>query len=281
MKVYAGEFKKIYDPSIGENEKWYINDHTLIKAEDGWHLFGITHAEPADPLHEVLCAHAKSEDIFTKEMVKQPYPIKAEEEKGELHFWAPHAIKAEDTYYMYYCAGSLCGHDKYRIHLATSKDLKTWGKYENNPLVTDGFDARDPMVMKIGGKWVMYYTCNLKPEGGKHCVAAVFSDDLLSWGDKRVVFISDSEGTFGGPCESPFVINKGGKYYLFIGPYESYSDTVVIESDDPFSFKKENIVGRIPSHAAEVLTIGENYYITRCGWGEGGVYLAPLYFEEI
>ena len=31
MRVYADDFTKIYDPSIGEAEKWYINDHTIIK----------------------------------------------------------------------------------------------------------------------------------------------------------------------------------------------------------------------------------------------------------
>ena len=40
----VGEFSKIYDPSGGEKQRWYINDHTFIWAKDGkWHLFGITH----------------------------------------------------------------------------------------------------------------------------------------------------------------------------------------------------------------------------------------------
>ena len=283
MKVYSGEFKKIYDPSVGENEKWYINDHTIIKGEDGYHLFGITHEEPADPLNEKLCAHAFTKDILNTPMEKLPYPFASEESRGELHFWAPHVIKHENLYYMYYCGGSLEGHHNYQINLATSKDLYTWEKYENNPLFTDGVDARDPMIMRIDNKWVMYYTCNSTPEGGNHCVAVKFSDDLLNWSDKKVIFTSDKVGTFGGPCESPFVIKENGKYFLFIGPFGAYegayNDTAVYVSDDPFDFKKENLVGRIPSHAAEILIIDGKYYITRCGWGEGGVYLAPLYFE--
>ena len=130
----------------------------------------------------------------------------------------------------------------------------------------------------------MYYTCNSSPEGGYHTVAAVFSDDLVSWKGKKEVFISDMSGTCGGPCESPFVIKYKDKYLLFIGPYGAYSgdynDTAVYVSDDPLYFSKENIVGRIPSHAAEIMEINGNLYITRCGWGEGGVYLAPLYIEE-
>jgi hypothetical protein len=51
--VKAGEFVRIYDPSVGEKEKWYINDHCFASGDDGqWHLFGITHAEPANPMDE-------------------------------------------------------------------------------------------------------------------------------------------------------------------------------------------------------------------------------------
>ena len=285
MKVYADLFHKIYDPSVGENEKWYVNDHTIIKGEDGWHLYGITHREPSEPLEEILCAHATSPDILNVPFTKQPYPLCAEKEHRELHFWAPHVIKHDGLYYMYYCAGSLEGHDKYRLHLATSKDLVNWERHPENPLVIDGFDARDPMVLRVGNKWVMYYTCNSAPTGGNHCVAAVFSSDLIHWGDKRTVFTSDIVGTYGGPCESPFVEKVDDTYFLFIGAYSghlgycgNYSDTAVYASKDPFNFGGEP-VGRILSHAAEVLKIDGQYYVTHCGWRQGGVYLAKLHFE--
>ena len=282
-KVYVGEFNKIYDPSAGEPERWYVNDHTLVRGEDGWHLFGITHAEPADPLNEVLCAHALSEDLLSGTFRKLNPPLQAEKAHGELHFWAPHVIKHDGMYYMFYCAGSLEGHEGYRIHLALSEDLYHWTRCPENPLVIDGFDARDPMVLRIGNEWVMYYTCNTAPEGGHHCVACVRSDDLIHWRDKRNVFVSELSGTYGGPCESPFVECVDGRYYLFIGPYggydRAYTDTAVYVSDDPFRFEAENLVGHIPAHGAEVIRHEDRYYITHCGWGEGGVFLAPLYFE--
>ncbi len=284
MHVYAGEFRKIYDPSKGETEPWYINDHTLIRGADGWHLFGITHREPANPLNEILCAHAVGEDLLNGEMKKLPPPFSAEQEKGEAHFWAPHVIFLNGLYYMFYCAGSLEGHDRYRLHLAVSRDLYTWEKHPENPLVIDGFDARDPYVCRIGEKWIMYYTCNTSPEGGNHCVACVESDDLIHWHSKRSVFVSSLSGTCGGPCESPFVKEYRGKYYLFIGPFggygNAYSSTAVYESANPFAFPEENLVGRIPSHAAEIIETDGMLYITHCGWGQGGVYLAPLFFEE-
>lgn len=282
VRVYADEFAKIYDPSISEEKEWYINDHTIVRGEDGWHMFGITHEEPARPLEETLCAHAFSKDILEIPFTKKPYPFRAEREENELHFWAPHIIKNDQLYYMFYCAGSLEGHDRYRIHLATSKDLEKWERHAENPMVVDGFDARDPMVIRNGDQWIMYYTCNSTPQGGNHCVACVTSTDLVHWGNKRVVFTSDISGTYAGPCESPFVEKVGDFYFLFIGPYggygKGYCDTAVYVGKDPFNFEGQP-VGRIPAHAAEVLCIDGNYYITHCGWGQGGLYLAPLHFE--
>lgn len=283
MRVYADEFVKVYDPSLGEKEPWYINDHTIVRDEAGWRLFGITHAEPAAPLDEKTCAHAFTEDILHVPFKKCTPPFYAEEERGEAHFWAPHVVLHQGVYYMYYCAGSLEGSTKYRIHLATSKDLVNWTKHEKNPMVVDGFDARDPMVLRVGEEWVMYYTCNSTPAGGNHCVACVHSEDLIHWHDKQVVFMSSIVGTMAGPCESPFVEKVGDTYFLFIGPFggydAAYCDTAVYASKDPFTFTEADLVGRIPSHASEVLQVDGAYYITHCGWGEGGVYLAPLHFE--
>lgn len=282
MRVFTDEFFKIYDPTIGEAEPWYVNDHTIVQDADGWHLFGITHAEPAKPLEEVLCARAFTEDILRTPFAKQPVTFQAEPEAQELHFWAPHIILHDGLYYMFYCAGSLESHERYRIHLATSTDLVNWTRHPENPMVIDGFDARDPMILRVGKQWVMYYTCNSTPAGGNHCVACVTSDDLIHWNNKRVVFTSDIVGTYGGPCESPFVEQIGDTYFLFIGPYGGYDvaycDTAVYASKDPFCFGGEP-VGRIPSHGAEVLKINGRHYLTHCGWGEGGVYLAPLHFE--
>lgn len=279
MKIKHGEYIRFYDPSVGENERWYINDHCVIKGEDGWHLFGITHAEPCAPLDEKCCAHAVGTSLSDTEWKKQPYPIITDKSNGEAHFWAPHVIRHDGLYYMYWCAGSLVGSDKYQIMMATSEDLYNWKRLDINPIIVDGFDARDPMVLRVGEQWVLYYTATSEPTGGNHVVCCVTSDDLIHWSGKRVVFTDPSTGTFGGPTESPFIVFEQGKYYLFIGPRGDYNRTEIFESDDPFSFSTENCVGELPAHAAEVIVDENgNYYTTRAGWGEGGVYIAPLYF---
>ncbi len=281
-RVTCGEFVKIYDPSVGEKEKWYINDHCFIYGPDRrWHLFGITHQEPANPLDEDNLAHATAETLLQKPWRKEPFALSvaAEAPWNETHLWAPHVILHEGMYYMFYCGGDR-DHTKYKIHCATSKDLKTWTRSSKNPMVVDGFDARDPFLLRVGDRWIMYYTANTKPKGGNHVVAYVTSRDLQNWSGRKIAFLDSSKGTYGGPTESPFVVKRGGRYYLFIGPRGGYDGTDVFVSTTPFQWKSENKVGHFPAHAAEVIRDRDGkWYISRCGWGRGGVYLAPLHWK--
>ncbi|TWT92012.1 Glycosyl hydrolases family 43 [Botrimarina colliarenosi] len=281
--VECGEFTRIYDPGVGEEKAWYINDHCFIQGpRDRWHLFGITHEEPLDPADEDNLAHATAATLLQQPWEKRPFALTVAPDAPwlEQHLWAPHVIQHDGLYYMFYCAGD-ADHSRYKIHLATSSDLKDWARHPANPMVIDGYDARDPFVLRHDGKWLMYYTANSQPEGGNHLVACVESDDLLHWGNRRVVFTDPTSGTFGGPTESPFVVRRGAKYYLFIGPRDGYDGTDVFVSDSPFLWRDEDLVGHFPAHAAEVVRDerGE-WWISRCGWGKGGVYLAPLTWSD-
>lgn len=213
----------------------------------------------------------------------------ASAERGERHLWAPYVLRHEGLYYMFYCAGGTDG-TRYRIHLATSPDLWTWARHPSNPLFEDGFDARDPFVLRVGGRWALYYTATSRPSGGHHVVAWRESEDLVHWGERKGnAFEHPKEGTFGGPTESPFVVEREGAYYLFIGPTggyariegryveDGYVGTVVYRSEDPFRFRLEDRVGTIRAHAAEVVRDDDGrWYVTHCGWGQGGLFLAPL-----
>ncbi len=283
MKLESGPFQKIYDPSIGESSQWYINDHCFIRDTSGlWHMFGITHEEPAKPLDEIFFAHATSEDLLNSQWEKQDHILHAQYDQWqETHVWAPHIITHENLYYMYYCAGG-DDHSGYKIHLAVSEDLWSWQRHEANPMVVDGFDARDPMIIRHENTWIMYYTANSRPEGGNHVVAAVTSTDLVHWNDKRVVFVHPDEGTYGGPTESPFVVARDDMFYLFVCTNKPYNTSEVYESSTPFQWDLNEKAGSFPSHASEVVYIpsADRYYISRAGWGEGGLYLAELTWIE-
>ncbi len=282
-RVECGAFVRVYDQSVGEARQWYVNDHCFIKDEEGkWHLFGITHEEPANPIDEDNFAHATADSLLQQPWEKQPFALTVAPEApwNEEHLWAPHVILHEGVYYMYYCAGDR-DHTRYKIHLATSKDLFNWKRHPGNPMVVDGFDARDPCIFRHGDEWIMYYTATRPAHEGNHVVMAVTSDDLVHWDHKRVVFTHPMVGTASGPTESPFVVERKGKYYLFVCTNLPYDDTVVYESDSPFEWKMENQVGEFPAHAAEVIRLpNDTWMISRAGWGRGGVYLAPLKWND-
>jgi arabinan endo-1,5-alpha-L-arabinosidase len=276
----VGAFNKIYDPSIGEKEKWYINDHTFVHGDDGlWHLFGITHREPANPEEEKFFAHATARNLMGP-WKKHPPVLQADEKSSETFVWAPYVFKHDGQYWMYYCGGGK-GHAKYHIQLATSPDLWNWKRHSANPMVVDGYDARDPMVFRLEDNWVLYYAATSTPEGGNHTVDAVFSKDLVHWSGKREVFRDSEVGTYGGPTESPFVVRRGGKYFLFVCTNHGYNETAVYESKTPLHWDTSRLVGKFPSHAAEVIqTPDGKWFVSRAGWGQGGVYLAELNWQR-
>ena len=292
MAPAAGEFRLVYDPSIGEPEAWYVNDHTFVRDAGGtWHLVGITHPEPAAPFDEVHLAHATAPALLGP-WTKQPFALSADPGAGETHLWAPHIVNHDGRYWMYYCAGGPSP-SAYRIHLATSDNCINWTRHPANPMVVDGYEARDPMVLRIDDRWVMYYTATSTPTGGRFVVAAVESDDLVTWSRRRVVYIDPMSGTGAGPTESPFVVAQDGTYHLLIGPdweglvrskhetgrYDraAYRRTRVLTSDDPLSFALADQVATIDAHAPEVVVDEHgDRWVSHCGWGQGGVFLAPL-----
>jgi hypothetical protein len=130
----------------------------------------------------------------------------------------------------------------------------------------------------------MYYAATLTPAGGNHIVACRTSTDLTTWGERRVAYVDDEKGTFGGPTESPFVVRRGRSYYLFICNADrkrGYRATDVYRSLDPLSFRREELVGTVPAHAAEVVRdVDGAWYVSHCGWAQGGVHLAPLHWHD-
>ncbi|MEC3915347.1 glycosyl hydrolase family 32 [Nocardia sp. CDC160] len=274
--VAAGDFRHIYDPSE-PGEPWYINDHTVIRAADGrWHLFGITHPEPADPLDESEFAHATAEDLHGP-WTKHPSVLTVDPDRGETHLWAPFVVRDGDRYLMFYDGG---GTDLTAtgMGLATSTDLFCWTRHPDSPVFYDGYEARDPMVLRMGDKWVMYYCATSTPAGGNHVVAYRTSRDLVHWSARRIAYTDPTTGTGAGNTESPFVFRHDGDWYLLIGPRPEYVGTEIFRSDNPFHFDTSDRVGHIPAHAAEVIVHDGTLWITRAGWGQGGVALAPLTF---
>ncbi|MEU7140775.1 family 43 glycosylhydrolase [Nocardia sp. NPDC046473] len=274
-RVKAGEFTKVYDPTTNLLGQWYINDHTFVfhKPTNTWHMFGITHVEPADPATEVVFAHAIAPSLHGPWM-KQPPALHADPAYGERHLWAPHIVFADDTYYMFYAAGPDGSNSA--INLATSTDLYHWVREPSGSLFTDGYDARDPMVTRVNNQWVMYYTATWPQSRGHHVVAYRTSTDLRHWQEGGVAYTDPTVGTSGGNTESPFVVHHGEYWYLFIGPRPGYVGTTAFYSDNPLHFDPDNRAGQIDAHAAEVIDDRNHYWVSSAGDNQGGVSIAPL-----
>ena len=147
-------------------------------------------------------------------------------------------------------------------------------------MVIDGFDARDPHIINFKDKWIMYYTANRPADKGNHVIIAVESKDLIIWSNKQVVFTHPRIGTFGGPTESPFVVARNDKFYLFVCTNTPYDNTAVYESSSPFNWEIQNQVGEFTAHCAEIIQMENDWYISRAGWDKGGLYLAKLKWPE-
>lgn len=275
--VEAGAFAEFY----AAPEPWCINDHTLVQGPDrSWHLFGITHPKPLDFFKDPgrRLAHATGPTLLSRPWQGQAPAVTADWEKyREYFFWAPHVIHDRGVYYMFVCAGDKQSH-QYPLHLLTSPDLRSWERHPGGPLLVDGFDGRDPMVLRLRDRWALYYTATSTPEGGNHTVACATSKDLIHWASRRVVFTHPRAGTFGGPTESPFVVQRGSSYYLFVCDNDW---TDVYLSMNPFHWEYCSQVGRIHSHASEIIrNFDGRWYITHAGWMSGPVAMAPLVWHD-
>ena len=278
-----GPLKNVYVPKpSADGTAWYINDHTIVRGPDNlWHMIGITHEEPRDPLHETILAHATSPTLTAGNWTQQAPALTADPAFGETELWAPYVIKDRDTFYVFYCGGGK-SEAVYQIEVATSKDLFTWTR-NPTPLFVDGYQARDPFVLREGDKWVLYYTATTDPGGGNHVVKYRTSTDLLNWSDAKTAYQDSQMGNVGGPTESPFVVQRNSTYYLFVGPRTDYSSTGVFTSTDPVHFDQSQAypVGQAPSifptHAAEIIVdLDGKYYMTHAGWAQGGLWIAAL-----
>jgi beta-fructofuranosidase len=277
-RLEPGTKRPLLDPSPSADDPWYVNDHTLVRADDGtWHVFGIWHREPAAPLDETDFLHAGGPSLDGPWTVHDPV-LPARTEIGETHVWAPHVIRDEPRgrWAMFY-AGGTADHTRYRIELASSDDLLTW-EHHTEPLFEDGFDARDPMVLELGDAGnLLYYTRTSAPDGGFHEVAVRHSTDLLHWGEPQVAYRTTERGTVGGPCESPFVIATEGGYILFVCESGEYDRTLAFFSPDPTCVEASGALDvDLDEHCAEIVRDGEQTFITGGGWGRGGLTLRPL-----
>lgn len=274
--VGAGQFDRVFDPST-QGRRSYFNDHTLIRGRDGtWHFFGIVGdrvapGEVPDSAREASFAHATSPRLDGPWTLREDVLSVDPRYFGEEHLWAPHVVESGGRYFMFYAAGGQAGA---AINLATSDDLFIWTRHPSGPLFR-GVVARDPMILRHGDRWIMYYT-EVDASTRRHLVAYRTSTDLLHWSPASNAFVDQTTEATVSITESPFVVERDGWFHLFIGPRNGYVGTDVFRSTSPFAFALNDLAGHVPGHAVEVVTEDGIDYATAAGWFQRGLLRAPI-----
>lgn len=258
-----------------------ISDHSFVEKDGQMHLFYIRCGDvgyewdmrPVDTVD-----HSVTDDLVNWRA--ETPAVSIEEGKHENYqVWAPGVAKKGDTYYMYYTGVNI--NVAQAICLATSKDLYTWEKYDKNPIVFPGewgawsadrwSDCRDPMVFVDDDGVAYLYFCTAKYDEEHKLVPALgvaSSTDMINWKDEGAYCFDICDITL----ESPYVIKRDGKYYLF---YTNCGyGTAYAVSDNPINGWKglgmlmkadwEPInPANVPS-CAEVFCFKDKWYISCC-----------------
>lgn len=248
-----GAFTRVYEPPGTR----YLNDHTLVRGADGrWHLYGITDSSAGRPSAERSLLHA------TAPRLEGPWSPEVDiltATSDEQVLWAPFAFDAgAGRWVMFYYSNATPQY----IDRAESTDLDHWTR---TALAAPG--GRDPFVLRVGDAWYLYSVGVDAMARGEILVST--SRDLVAWSAPRVV-LRDPVPCFGwGNLESPTVVVRGDEYYLFVtrtgaAPVD-YARTVVFSSRAPDSFTWSPVT-ELVAHAAEVVTVEAQAYLTSAGW---------------
>ncbi|MBI9061490.1 MAG: family 43 glycosylhydrolase [Marinilabiliaceae bacterium] len=287
--VITGEWQHIFNPNDTRSDidtTWYTNDHCFAKGPDGgWHAYGIIGHKPINPwTGETRFFHISAITFNQKKWEDHDYAL--ETKKGvERVLWAPHVFHEEksDTWHMFYNIGNMQEKAPYyaswgQLCRADSKDMFNWERHAFNPLFSDPGHARDSYILKSNGLYYYYYTRTFNEVDLRSCVAVRASPDLKHWSGAKIVHTQPLQCDWGGDCESPYVVEKNGIYYLFIcRAMTAYNQTHVYWSKDPMNFPKENFVCELPTHASEVIKVSEDeWYVSNTGWDKKGLFIARL-----
>lgn len=179
---------------------------------------------------------------------------------------APYVLRSEGRFWMFYG-------DWANICLATSTDGKSFSRHRNHlgrPQLTVAGpvdlrrNTRDPMVVRVGGRWHCYYTAHPGNRGADYVRT---SGDLLNWGEERIVASGGRAGDGPYSAECPFVVEpQPGHYYLFrTQRYGRNAQSSVYHSRDPMDFGRDNdaahFVTTLPVAAPEVFQQDGRWYL--------------------
>lgn len=279
-----GDFIQIAgDPDLGKytSPKQQPVDFAIWQAADGtWQLWSCIRNTGLGGKTR-LFYRWQANKLTDKDWTPMEIAMMADPNFGETEggLQAPFVIKEGSEYFMFYGIWT-------HIAIAQSKDGKTFGRQlqqnGKSGIFSEGVDAntRDPMVLKIGNLYYIYYTAYLNDRG---FVFARTSKDLLHWSDpaKKVAFGgSPGSGRYSSECPFVYYHRASGYYYLFRNQrYGQNAQFAVYRSKDPLDFgldNDRNLVETMPFAAPEIIESEGQTYIAVLLPSLKGIQIAKL-----
>jgi hypothetical protein len=187
---------------------------------------------------------------------------------------APYVLKIDGLYRLFYG-------DWEHIRTATSRDGKTFTRAEGQHVDAPGANTRDPMVFSVDGVWHCVSTAHPDNKGA---VYSWLSKDLQTWTDPKIIARGGAAGTGPYTAECPFVVQRGGFYYLFrTQRYGKDAQTTVYRSKDPRDFGIDDDrcrVGTLGLAAPEIVQHDGRDYIAYLLPSLKGIQICRLTWES-
>jgi len=288
-EVTQGPLVQILDTASLPEGRHYVNDHSMVRMPDAsWLLTGIFNREPYGAREERAFVRATASpsgpacwyEAAAPSFTVTPERVTLRAAPDEPWIWAPHVARDRDgSLVMIYHAGSK-NEDRARFRLARSRDGVHWTR-EAGTLFEDICVARDPMLVRFGDLWSVYYTRCASKASRASGVAYRTSLDLVHWGPPAMALTLPAARHDSGHTESPFVFARKGWFYLTVTSYPTDWDaTFLYRSRSPFAFPPRPLA-RLNAHAAEWVVEEEGagagrLFFTHAGAGQGGVWMGEL-----
>lgn len=292
VPTIVGEWWEIAgNPDLGDysTENQQPVDFGVWQAADGtWQLWScIRHTKSGK--HTRLFYRWEGESLTDPNWKPMGIAMEADTTLGEKSggLQAPHVIKENGTYYMFYG-------DWHRICLAKSNDGKIFERVLNEngtPALFSGpyNNTRDPMVLKDNNTYYCYYMGHNKAKEIQSATFCRTSKDMKTWSDPVMVSAGGSPATkskahWWGDAECPHVVKHGGKYIFFRNQvYGKDMLNTQYCSSDPMDFGLNTdslMVGTLPVGAPEIVRHEGQYYIACLKGTLDGIKMARLKFVE-
>lgn len=247
------------------DDRW-IWDFWIVRDGTNYHVFYLQAPRSlvdSELRHwNVTIGHAASSDLRSWEALPEALAPGSSGEWDDYTTWTGSTIGHDGMWHMLYTGGSRSEKGLIqRIGLATSRDLITWNKHPDNPLLVldprwyEPLDLdswhdqawRDPWLVKepATGRWHAFLTARSASgeADGRGVIGHACSHDLVEW---EVLPPITQPGDF-GHLEVPQVVAANGHYYLlFSVPAAHYSARrVATDSEGPITGTHYAILGDV------------------------------------